>query len=128
VTSQPVHADALAPNWHPGRGGATTTVEGHLNRHAAASTCRHGSTARPRLYMSLAPAEGARLVAHPGAPKGACCRARCAGGGRTLVFDGVVSDAFLQEKHPAEPCRPTVRRESIGRSPCSSVSEIEVSP
>ncbi|MDR6535887.1 hypothetical protein [Variovorax soli] len=49
-----------------------------------------------RLYMSLAPTEGEQMVAiwrtqgrlQPGTVRG---------GGRTLVFDGVVRDPFLQE-------------------------------
>lgn len=93
VVSQPV----TPMRWRqlvPGRAG-DNTVEGNvtvtlrlnlspwLNRQA-------------RIYMSLAPTEGDQLVA-TWRTQGRLLPGTVRGGGRTLVFEGVVRDAFLQE-------------------------------
>jgi hypothetical protein len=49
-----------------------------------------------RIYMSLAPTEGEQLVA-TWRTQGRLLPGTVRGGSRTLVFEGVVRDAFLQE-------------------------------
>ena len=93
VVSQPV----TPMRWRqlvPGRAG-DNTVEGNvtvtlrlnlspwLNRQA-------------RIYMSLAPTEGDQMIA-TWRTQGRLLPGTVRGGGRTLVFEGLVRDAFLQE-------------------------------
>ncbi|GAA4350593.1 hypothetical protein GCM10023165_38020 [Variovorax defluvii] len=78
----------------PGRAG-DHTVEGRL---AVALRLRLSPWLnRPaRLYMGLAPTEGAQMVA-TWRTQGRLLPGTLRGGGRTLVFEGVVRDALLEE-------------------------------
>lgn len=93
VVSQP-----LTPmRWRqlvPGRAG-DNTVEGNLT-----VTVRLNLAAwlnrQARIYMSLAPTDGEQMVA-TWRTQGRLLPGTVRGGGRTLVFEGVVRDAFLEE-------------------------------
>lgn len=93
VVSQPV----TPMRWRqlvPGRAG-DHTIEGNLS--VALRLNLAPWLLRPaRIYMSLAPTEGDQLVAS-WRTQGRLLPGSVRGGGRTLVFEGVVRDAVLQE-------------------------------
>lgn len=78
----------------PGRAG-DNTVEGNvtvsLRLNLAAWLNRQA-----RIYMSLAPTDGEQMVA-TWRTQGRLLPGTVRGGGRTLVFEGVVRDQFLEE-------------------------------
>ena len=78
----------------PGRAG-DHTVEGRVPVQLRLNLSSW--VGRPaRIYLSLAPTDGEQLVA-TWRTQGRLLPGTVRGGGRTLVFDGVVRDAFLQE-------------------------------
>ncbi|MDR6857669.1 hypothetical protein [Variovorax guangxiensis] len=78
----------------PGRAG-DHTVEGRVN--VALRLNLSPWLNRPaRLYMGLAPTEGEQMVA-TWRTQGRLLPGTVRGGGRTLVFEGVVREPFLQE-------------------------------
>jgi hypothetical protein len=78
----------------PGRAG-DNTVEGRVS--VALRLNLSPWLNRPaRLYMALAPTQGEQMVA-TWRTQGRLLPGTVRGGGRTLVFEGVVRDAFLQE-------------------------------
>ncbi|MEJ8854883.1 hypothetical protein WKW79_09910 [Variovorax robiniae] len=93
VVSQPVtpmHWRQLVPSRH-----ADHTVEGRLD--VALRLNLSAWVNRPaRIYMVLAPTEGQRLTA-TWRTQGRLLPGALRGGDRTVVFDGLVRDAFLSE-------------------------------
>ncbi|MDM0000105.1 hypothetical protein QTI24_15915 [Variovorax sp. J22P240] len=93
VLSQPV----TPMRWRqlvPGRAG-DNTVEGNLTVTLRLNLSPWVN--RPaRIYMSLAPTEGQQMIAS-WRTQGRLLPGSVRGGGRTLVFEGIVRDAFLEE-------------------------------
>jgi hypothetical protein len=78
----------------PGRAG-DHTVEGRVQVQLRLNLSQWVS--RPaRIYLSLAPTDGEQLVA-TWRTQGRLLPGTVRGGGRTLVYEGVVRDSFLQE-------------------------------
>jgi hypothetical protein len=78
----------------PGRAG-DHTVEGRVNV-ALRLNLSPWLNRQARLYMGLAPTEGEQMVA-TWRTQGRLLPGTVRGGGRTLVFEGVVRESFLQE-------------------------------
>jgi hypothetical protein len=93
LVSQPV----TPMRWHqlaPGRA-ADNAVEGNLNV-ALRLNLSPWLHRQARIYMSLAPTDSTQLLA-TWRTQGRLLPGTVRGGGRTLVFQGPVQDAFLQE-------------------------------